>query len=408
MSPGPLSSALNHLVALLETKSSSPWGPPAGASADELIAMLETSPPTDATYQKVLDKLGALPWPQLWETAAGLARKGPGLDTATYLQLVEDAANRLPNPAPRAAIALTVTLFVTDRPSLTATHLESLDRIIRRLALLDGESQWEVTKRLEMKKDAAEGMLASIMADAVELGLDDIPAPLLALIGNMDFGEFNKPGDMPWAFYIGNAAHLAIADGFYLPRHPKPVHRVWRNYDTVKTIVEDLKDEMDKVGWTFDPDPILAGFKYVKPDIFDWSLIHTPKSTPGWVYEIKPYRLRKLAKFEAIMYAGVLIAGNVLAYLGPSDADGTRGAMPAPNGWFVFESPMDGVIAYRYLRAPKEKIYKRDRDRGRVTAKPKYQEAVEASPARAAIWSAASLAILLELLEEAGWTLAFQ
>ncbi len=151
MSPGPLSSALNHLVALLETRSSSSWGPPAGVSADELIALLESSPPTDATYQKVLDNLGTLPWPQLWEAAAGLGKKGPGLDTATYLQLVDGAANRLPNPDPRAAIGLTVTLFVTDRPSLAATHLESLDRIIRRLAMLDGESQWEVTKRLGMK-----------------------------------------------------------------------------------------------------------------------------------------------------------------------------------------------------------------------------------------------------------------
>ncbi len=349
-----------------------------------------------------------MPWPQLWEAAAGLGKKGPGLDTATYLQLVDGAANRLPNPDPRAAIGLTVTLFVTDRPSLAATHLESLDRIIRRLAMLDGESQWEVTKRLGMKKDEAEGMLASIMADAVKLGLDDIPAPLLAMIGNMDFGEWKKPGDMPWAFYIGNAAHLAIADGFYHPRHPKPVHHVWRNYDTAKTIVEELKEELDKEGWKFNPDPILAGFKYVKPDIFDWSLAHTPKSTPGWVYEIKPYRLRKVAKIEAIMYAGVLISAGVLAYLGPSDADGIRGAMPAPNGWFMFESPMDGVITYRYLEAPREKIRERDRARGRVTAKPRYQEAVEASPAGAAIWSSAVLAILLELLEEAGWKLAFQ
>jgi hypothetical protein len=401
MSPGPLSSALNHLVALVETRS---WPTSsAGVTAGDLITVLEASPLDDTTYLKVLDKLGTLPWPQLWSVAEELGKKGPGLDTATYLQLLEAAANRLPNPDPRAAIALTVTLFVADRPSLTAIHFQALDRITRRLALLDGSSQWEVTQRLGMRKDDAEGLLASIMADAIEKGLDSVPAALLAMIGNIDFGEFNKPGNLPWAFYIGNAAHLAIADGFYLPRHPKPVHRVFRNYDSVKTIVEGLLEDYPD----FDPDPIKAGYKYVKPDIFDFSMAHT-KLPPGWVYEIKPARLAKVAKLEAIMYAGVLISAGVPAYLGPKDADGTRGVMPAPDGWFLFESPDKGVITYRYLRAPQEKIYERNRQRGRVPAKPRYQEAVEANAAGAAIWSTTLLAILLELLEEAGWIPAFR
>jgi hypothetical protein len=407
MSPGPLSSALNQLAALLETSSSSPWGPPAGVSADELIALLESSPPTDATYQKVLDKLATVPWPRLWEVAAGLGKKGPGLETATYLQLVEEAGNRLPNPDPRAAVALTVTLLAERKMTLTANELELLDRLVRRLAWLDGESQWQVAQRLGIKLDEAEGMLAAIMADATALGLPDIPAPLLALIGNMDFGEWDKKGDMPWGLYIGTAVHEIIADLSYRPYHLPPAHHVWRNYDSVETILKELKQELDKEGFKFDPAPIRAAFKYVKPDIFDLSMAHANPTVdpPGWVYEIKPYRLRAIAEREVNMYASVLILAGVPAHQGPTNAQGVSGARPAPNGWVVFTSPVEGVIGYWYIEAPRDKIRERDSAKGRETAKPAREEAVKAVAAAAglALVSTLAIALLIELLEEAGW-----
>jgi hypothetical protein len=83
---------------------------------------------------------------------------------------------------------------------------------------------------------------------------------------------------------------------------------------------------------------------------------------------------------------------------------GTAGFVPAPNGYFLFESPAEGVIAYQYLKASPAEIDARDRARGRKSSRHVTAEALQAAiPVVATAGSIALAAALLDFLTDYGF-----
>jgi hypothetical protein len=57
-----------------------------------------------------------------------------------------------------------------------------------------------------------------------------------------------------------------------------------------------------------------------------------------------------MGRAEARMYVGLLATAGVPVTLGPIGEPGTNGAIPAPGGVYLFETPEAGVIVYQYRR----------------------------------------------------------
>jgi hypothetical protein len=193
---------------------------------------------------------------------------------------------------------------------------------------------------------------------------------------------------MPVPYYIGSAAHIAIAE-FYKSAHIADIVEV--NVSTVMSIVRMLEALYD-----FKAGRVKRALGRSKPDIFDFSLIHPP-----CVYEIKSWKLAAVAEFEALFYSTILIHKDTPAIPGPMGAPGTFGVLAAPHGWFQFEAIAPGAIVYWYRRAPKEKIM----ERGQVPVEEVNVKALREA-AGVSLSIVTVLAALLTFLEGGGWLLA--
>jgi hypothetical protein len=169
------------------------------------------------------------------------------------------------------------------------------------------------------------------------------------------FGPFKKAKEQPFWFYIGNAAHLTIAE-WYTAQHPEPAHRVQTNIEPLSKIISLLQAYTD-----FKAGHIRQALARAKPDIFDYSILHG--LPPVWLYEIKSWRAQSVAEFEVAFYAAAMILANIPVVPGPRNAAGTYGILPAPNGWFVFGTPVEGVITYEYKQATKRQLEEREQKR---------------------------------------------
>jgi len=150
-------------------------------------------------------------------------------------------------------------------------------------------------------------------------------------------GPWNPPGNQPIFFYLGNEAHRGIA-AQYAAAHSGNV--VFTNYIPISTILQNLR----RMGLNPNAGALSKAQQAVKPDILNASRRH--------LYEIKPASSLNQARAEAQMYVGILAAAGVTIALGPTDEPGTTGRIPAPGGFYVFGSPVPGVIVYRYERQP--------------------------------------------------------
>jgi len=150
-------------------------------------------------------------------------------------------------------------------------------------------------------------------------------------------GYWNPPGNQPIPFYLGNQAHLGIAS-FYATNHSGDI--VFANFITILTILQ----EFQRMGLTPKSGALSTKDLGLKPDILNASRRH--------LYEIKPESSQNLAFTEAQMYARIFAAAGIGITLGPIDEPGTRGLIPAPGGFYIFWSPIPGVIVYRYGRQP--------------------------------------------------------
>lgn len=159
---------------------------------------------------------------------------------------------------------------------------------------------------------------------------------LLASIGP---GDWNPPGNQPIRYYIGNEAHKGIAR-VYENAHPGDVVR--SNFVKISKILDDF----ELLGWKVDRSSLSKEDLDARPDILNASKPH--------IYEIKSYRSLQEGRREVKYYANILAKAKVGVPFGPKTEPGTRGVIPAPGGYYVFASPEDGVIIYRYRRGSYE------------------------------------------------------
>jgi hypothetical protein len=150
-------------------------------------------------------------------------------------------------------------------------------------------------------------------------------------------GPWNPPGNQPIPFYMGNQAHIGIA-AQYVAAHPGNV--VFANFVPILTILQALR----RMGLNPNAGTLSTGQQGLKPDILNASLRH--------LYEIKPESAQNQALTEAQMYVGLFARAGITIALGSINEPGTRGLIPAPGGFYVFWSPVPGVIVYRYGRQP--------------------------------------------------------
>jgi hypothetical protein len=163
--------------------------------------------------------------------------------------------------------------------------------------------------------------------------------PQLAGVGAaVSPGAWQPPGGQPIPFYLGTQAHIGIAAS-YVAAHPGDPVAV--NFTPVSAIL----DRLARLGATPNAGAVSAADLVLKPDILNMS------PARRHLYEIKPAGSQALARTEARMYQGIFAAAGVPVALGPTGEPGTTGAVPAPAGIYVFESPEAGVIVYQYRRA---------------------------------------------------------
>jgi hypothetical protein len=200
---------------------------------------------------------------------------------------------------------------------------------------------------------------------------------------------------MPGNLYIGIQAHVEIA-AYYKASHANDF--VVLNYEPIGSIVEVLAKK-----FRFTPGVLSAALAASKPDIFDFSLVHPPV-----LYEIKPWTLAEVAVIEAAFYTTAFLEAGIPVIPGPVGFRGTFGVVPAPNGYFVFEAPVPGVIAYQYLQASRKEIKERDAKRGKQSQQLELSALAKAAGATAATGAGLLiLAALLEALKDVGWIILF-
>jgi hypothetical protein len=192
--------------------------------------------------------------------------------------------------------------------------------------------------------------LAMLMAAANAPQLN--PA-LAGVRGPVSPGPWAPPGNQPIPFYLGTAAHLAIAAEYTL-MHPGEIVRT--NTVSITRILDAL------AGPPFNLAPNRGGLTgdrlASEPDICNLTLHH--------LYEIKPAGSETLARTEAQWYVRSFTLAGVPMTLGPSGAPGTSGAVPAPGGVYLFSSPEPGVIVYQLRRMQVERVTVPEAERARL------------------------------------------
>jgi len=150
-------------------------------------------------------------------------------------------------------------------------------------------------------------------------------------------GPWSPPGNQPGGWYVGTAAHTAIA-GVYQAAHP--ADQVFTNTAPIVSILRLLTNLAKNPGGGIDA---LASDELARrPDIANMSRHH--------LYEIKPATAQAEAAAQARMYLSLFAKAGIEMTLGSSAEPGTFGALPAPAGVFMFQSPEPGVITYEYRR----------------------------------------------------------
>lgn len=150
-------------------------------------------------------------------------------------------------------------------------------------------------------------------------------------------GPWNPPGNQPIPFYIGISAHIAIAQAY---RSAHAGELVFTNFTPVSSIVESMMD----MGIAATPDGLSGSLGQLRPDILNASM--------SSLYEIKPQGSEAAATAEAAIYVAAFAEAGVVITLGAAGDRGTSGVLPAPGGFFVYSSPLPGVITYRYQKQP--------------------------------------------------------
>ena len=154
--------------------------------------------------------------------------------------------------------------------------------------------------------------------------------------GGMSPGPWAPPGGQPAPFYVGNDAHKGIGERYQKANYPDTV---FLNSTPVASIVTDMNKRLGTAGDLSKLSPSNAA---LRPDILN--------ATKRCVYEIKPANAAAAGAAEAAMYVAAFAQAGVVISLGAPAMPGTSGVISGPGGFFQYDSPMPGVIVYRYSK----------------------------------------------------------
>jgi hypothetical protein len=242
--------------------------------------------------------------------------------------------------APRVSAAITlVRLAHTDAASIQQTELESFARNAQALPADQQQDMLNFASTARQLSPATrEGlvaMMASQIPGASPAGLS--PAVAQGVTGAVAPGSWNPPGNQPIPFYIGNEAHVGIAAS-YVAKHPGDP--VFTNFIPLSSILQQART----LGLSLNAGSLSESELALKPDILNLA------PTRRHLFEVKPTSLQSVGLAEARLYTGLLVAAGIPVSLGPVGEPGTNGALPAPGGIYLFETPEPGVIVYQYRR----------------------------------------------------------
>ncbi len=357
-----------------------------------------SSDPADASTRALVDILDRQSWSVLWDGLGLAADAAPTPGGATYLDAFGGRVKGLSGRKGRTYAATLARLLYMGGRTLELDDLLTAGDFAGALLDIDPADALEALEHLGLDHMDAEGTMAVMMATAVEVGVRQLPANVLAMV---PAGYTPRPWQPPAGMenkiglWLGTDAHTQIAAhyGFF---HKPPNHTTWFNYHTVDKVVDDLVKvfEFDKVRLK----GRLGRMKGLKPDIMDFSLEHVP-----WLYEIKPWHSLPVATLEAEMYQFIFNLFNVPVITGPPGGADTSGWAAAPGGIYVFGCPIDGSIGYHYIKAPAAKLPEGSKERRLREAESRATEAVRATGIN---WGAAALALVVVVaLVLIGWAI---
>lgn len=374
---------------------------PPGTDLGQLVPALRTDV-DQGNLDDAQSRLNQLGDDDLKEVLRQLGASGPSLPggVASYLELLYNQLVAHASAANARLVVAVATMTIRQyAPQLNADTLLMAEQIAMWIVELDPWSALEFLDWLGLDDLAAEGALALISAtEVVDEGALVRRPRAAAAAGwtpppNVPFGPWDKPKKMPYFFYIGNAAHVAIAEYYELVNRG-PGRLIMTNVSPIASILEALEAIED-----FKAGRVRQALARAKPDIFDFSVAH-PSGAPGWVYEIKSARLATLAEYEALFYCAVLTMSGLWSSPGAMGAPGTTGVLPAPHGWFEFGTPAEGAIVYQLHRASKKQV----EERGEVRETEELEIKIpQISPQ---VVEVTMTAAMLWYLVEYGWVLA--
>ena len=322
----------------------------AGAAADELETILEQPSPVAGVGDpaQALRALEAMPLGNLLATLDEMDVRGRLSEIQQAMEhapvrverlrtalLIRDMA-RLPSVradgAPLRELALALERLPDDERHGAFEYMadqRGLSRSVR--AMIEGFLATESADAPMMKQPTAQGEEQPGPA-AGSLGAKGASAGMPAPIGP---GPWAPPGKQPPWFYVGNKAHEGIAE-YYESRHPGEA--VYKNFYSLASLLKQII----KLGMQADSTALDDQELAREPDIANLTLRH--------IFEIRPEAQLAAAEARVAMYLALFQKAGVSMFLGPTTDPGVKGALPAPDGVFLFWSPSPGVILYRYRK----------------------------------------------------------
>ena len=380
-----------------------------------------------------VDKLSQLNWPDRHTVLESLATRRPGLETGSYLSLLQGALDALPNVDTGVRAAWLATRLAKAPHEVGAQDATNWATLMTHALTLPFEDMTEVFVAIGFAPEEVPTLVADLIADLEEEGIDlPLGAVPLAAAGfalppgwfndlkntvlnfnknRTDFLEYKRNPKQHHVTYIGIAVHTAIAV-FYRAQHASHVRSEDDRLVTNTTPIERIFNFLSARYSGYSAVGQLARRAAIsRPDIFELVAMHG--QPPGWVYEIKPAGAAGdgvlQAAREALMYAAMLSVWSIPARPGPPNTAGTFGTVPIPGGWAAFVCPAPGAIVYKPIYAPQEKYRLKfpqtadARKEGRAETRAKLEAAVAAGAATAAI--AAAAYAIARLVAQYGWRL---
>ena len=249
----------------------------------------------------------------------------------------ESEAGAVNRPRLRAVMR---TVLLLDNPAGSVGQAEA-DSVGADIETLTGPERSDLltaVARARVPGTAGAMTLEGLAAMMTAAGGANLNPGLVGVGGDVGPGPWAPPGNQPIPFYLGTAAHLAIAAAY---RSAHPGERVETNTVSIESILRMLSEP---------PLNVPSKTKGMRRERLD-SAPDITNLTARHLYEIKPKGSEQLARTEANWYVASFTMAGVPMSLGPTAAAGVTGAVPAPGGVYLFECVSPGVIVYQLRRA---------------------------------------------------------